>query len=125
VSEHRVTFKLGDYLEVYGNQLVQLKYIFVHELDLRRMFAVVCPIIDFGLGRDKILDLPLVVQTQDQRIVGLSAIEPKHPYLVDLGPTAETSDRVEQSGMDGGRVDKGQGKGDSRLVHCNWELHFL
>ena|SRR5438874_11341267 len=131
-SEHRVTVKLGDYIEVYKKQLARIDYIFVHELDQRRAFAVVCPLMDVGKGRDKILNLPLLVQTRDRRVVGLFAIGSKKPYIVDPNPlsssqagSGQANARTYEESLEfEGRESRGEREGSS-LILCDWELHFL
>ena len=121
-----MSFELGDYIEVYGTQLAKMDYIFVHELDQRRAFAVVRPLIDIGQGQDRILGLPLVRQTQDQRIIGLPAIGPRKPYIVNLDQeysTGKNPDILARADKDG--QERGQAERDLLLVHCNWQLYFL
>jgi hypothetical protein len=129
ISEHRVTFKLGDYIQVYETQLAKIDYIFVHELEQRLLFVVICPVFVGGLGKDRILDLPLVYQTRDHRIVGLPAIGARKPYIVDLGQYSGKDINVLSSNVDPNLghswLGIGQEEGSSILVHCDWELHFL
>ena len=87
VSEHRITFSRGNFVQYRGTDIGRLENIFVQEVlqDQQRLFVVVTPCIKHPTQKmDPTLNLPLLKLSKETIIVGLVALSARKLYILPL-----------------------------------------
>ncbi|KAL9635849.1 MAG: hypothetical protein Q9204_002463 [Flavoplaca sp. TL-2023a] len=115
-SEHRVTFKVGDFVRARGT-LARVDGLFAHDFSsLRRMLFARVTWVE-GFSRDKvdpILQTPYQRLSKRYDIVGLPGIGPEKLFMLNVRR------RYKEHG--GVALERG---GSSLLLHCNYDIQFM
>jgi hypothetical protein len=98
-TEHRIVFRLGEFIQHHGSNVARIDHIFVHELDgKRRVFVALSRVDTSGNLRDEVLGFRLwTLQRKDVGagldIIGLPSILAERVYLI---PVTKSGDRLQR-----------------------------
>ncbi|KAL8866498.1 MAG: hypothetical protein Q9174_006271 [Haloplaca sp. 1 TL-2023] len=119
ISEHRITFKTGDFILCRG-RLARMDGVFLHELSphRRRLFVRVTLVEGSQEATmDNVLNTPLRNLDEAEDIVGLPGIGAAKQYVIHV-----LSRRKDKEGIRGTELSRGGGK---LLLHYNYDIQFM
>ena len=138
VTERRVVFKIGDFIQYRGTDLGRIQEVLIHTEDvtmIRRAFLKVLKVdLTSPERRDPVLDLVLrrLVASDTIELVGLPSVSAKKIYMVPMPSTAiEEVQEVEEvdlgadDGNDWEDVGGMVGQEEVDFMEVPWTVQFL